>query len=488
MRWPIQYQLLTPMLAVVVAAIALASVGSAYFVGRWARQSQEESLARVVNALTEAWYPPTERVLQMTRGLSGAEFVVLDQRELLAASTLELGKEDLEQLRQMRADEPSSQLAGRPTIVLGGRSYLSQRVPVARRDPVRRAGSLIVLYPEERWAAAMQQAAYPTIIAGALATVAIILVTTVLSQRFVRPIRQLGDRAAAIAQGDFSVGPVGVRRHDDEIRDLAVSIDRMSEQLGQYEVQVRRHEQIRTLDRLGAGMAHQLRNAATGGRMAIELHQRECPAGPASESLDVALRQLRLMESYLQRFLGLGRDQPLAAERVDLSAIVGDVMSLVRPGCLHANIDLTCVAPAEPLCVQGDAEALRQLLVNLVTNAVEAVRSPRGSEAASVEAEAMGEASDGASLEPQNRELLCIMIVLEAIGADRVALSVCDTGPGPSAQVADHLFEPFVSEKPEGTGLGLYVARQLAEAHHGSIRWQRRDGATWFTVEFPRLT
>jgi signal transduction histidine kinase len=417
----------------------------------------------------------------MMSGLSGAEFVLLDQRELLAASTLQLDADDLAQLRRMRADEPSSRLAGRPAIMLGGRSYLCQRVPVAQRDPLRRAGSLVVLYPEDRWSAVMREAAYSAIIAGGLATIAIILVTTVLSQRFVRPIRRLGNRAAAIAEGDFSQGPMEVWRHDDEIRDLAVSIDQMSEQLGQYEVQVRRHEQIRTLDRLGAGMAHQLRNAATGGRMAIELHQRECAVGPTSESLGVALRQLRLMESYLQRFLGLGRDQPLAAEDVDLSTVVEDVLSLMRPACAHANIDLQFISPTSSFHVQGDAEALRQLTVNLVTNAVEATSS-RTDESRQAGA---GEMPD--DLASKTGERPRITIALEALGEDRAALHVCDTGPGPSPDVTDRLFEPFVSEKPEGTGLGLYVVRQLAEAHHGLVRWQRREDTTCFTVEFPRL-
>jgi nitrogen-specific signal transduction histidine kinase len=67
------------------------------------------------------------------------------------------------------------------------------------------------------------------------------------------------------------------------------------------------------------------------------------------------------------------------------------------------------------------------------------------------------------------------------------ALRVCDTGPGPSPQVADHLFEPFVSGRPEGTGLGLYVARQVVEGHHGSIGWQRENGETCFTVELPLI-
>jgi signal transduction histidine kinase len=458
MRWPIQFQLLLPTLSVVVLAIVLASGVSAYFGGRRARQAQEESLQRVVATLAEAKFPLSEPVLRQMSGLSGAEFVLLDQRNTLQASTLHLSAEDLERLQQIRKDEPAGELTTRPTTSLEGRIYLSQRVPVSAHDPLSPAGSLVVLYPEDRSSAVMRQAAFPALMTGVVAMVAVVIVSTVLAHRFVQPIRQLGDRAAAIARGDFQ--PVAVWRHDDEIRDLAVSINRMSEQLGQYEVQVRRHEQLRTLDRLGAGMAHQLRNAATGGRMAIELHRRQCVAEPASESLEVALRQLRLMESYLQRFMALGRDQPKASQNVCLATVVEDALSLVRPACIHAGIDLEFVPPARPLRVRGDPDALRQLTVNLTLNAVEATGRQNGSR-------------------PR------ITVTLEGVGQDRVALHVRDTGPGPSPEVADRLFEPFVSGKPEGTGLGLYVARQVAEGHHGSIGWQRHDGETHFTVELP---
>jgi signal transduction histidine kinase len=194
--------------------------------------------------------------------------------------------------------------------------------------------------------------------------------------------------------------------------------------------------------------------------MAIELHRRQCAAGPASESLEVALRQLRLMESYLQRFMALGRDQPKTSQNVLLAAVVDDALSLVRPACVHAGIDLEFMPSAQPFRVRGDPDALRQLTVNLVLNAVEAAGRQNGSR-------------------PR------ITVALESAGEGRAALHVRDTGPGPSPEVADRLFEPFVSGKPEGTGLGLYVARQVAEDHHGSIAWQRHDGETHFTVELP---
>ena len=434
MRWPIQFQLLLPMLTVVVLAIALASVGSAYLGARRARQAQEDNLRRVVATLTEAPFPLSEYVLKLMSGLSGAEFVLLGREGTLQATTLELGPEDLQQVREIPSEQLSNSLSGCPTTSVAGRVYLCQRVLVRAREPVARAGSLVVLYPEDRWSAVMWQAAYPASTAGAVAAIAVVLVATALAHRFVRPIRQLGDRAAAIARGDFQTVPVA--RHNDEIRDLAISINRMAEQLGQYEIQVRRHEQLRTLDRLGAGMAHQLRNAATGGRMAIELHQRECAAGPASESLDVALRQLRLMESYLQRFMALGRSQPLAAGDVCLGKVVEDALSLVRPSCVHVGIRLEFENPADAPHVRGDAQALGQLVVNLVVNAVEAAgRQNAGQPRITVALETIEEPG--------------------AAGRQLAAIHVCDTGPGPSSQVAEQMFEPFVSGKPEGTGLGV---------------------------------
>ena len=137
-----------------------------------------------------------------------------------------------------------------------------------------------------------------------------------------------------------------------------------------------------------------------------------------------------------------------------------DVCALVRPACLHAGIELTALKPAEPICVQGDAEELRQLVVNLALNAVDATSGHEQSPAR-------------------------IVVALEPIDANRCALCVRDSGPGPSVEVSARLFEPFVTGKPEGTGLGLYVARQIAEDHGGSIRWQRCEGMTEFRVELP---
>ena len=360
MRRPIQIQLLVPTLSVVVLAIVLASGASGYFGAMRQRQSQEDSLRRVVATLVEPGFPLTKEVLQQMSGLSGAEFVFLDAEQNVLARTLPLSGDDEDRLRK---------IAAQPSVELSGGIYLSKRTPVIGRGPGRVSGTLVILYSQERWSATIWQAAYPALAAGAVAAAAVVVVATLLARRFVRPIHRLSDQTARIAQGDFQ--PVAVGSRDDELRDLAISINRMTERLGQYEREVRRSEQLRTLSQLGAGMAHQLRNAATGSRMAIELHQRQCST--AAEALEVALRQLRLMESYLHRFLALSRPKQAIREPAPLAALVDDVYALVRPACLHAGIELSVVKPETPLCVLGDVEELQQLLLNLAMNAVDAV-------------------------------------------------------------------------------------------------------------------
>src|SRR5205085_3088441 len=107
------------------------------------------------------------------------------------------------------------------------------------------------------------------------------------------------------------------------------------------------------------------------------------------------------------------------------------------------------------LTLLGDPAQLGHLLLNVLTNAVEAA-GPGGR----VEVRAGREDS-------------------------RAFVEVFDSGPGPSPEVAAKLFEPFVTGKPEGVGLGLAVARRVARAHGGDITWERRGGRTGFRIELP---
>jgi signal transduction histidine kinase len=439
------------------------SVFSAYLGANHARQVQHARLERMIPTLSDAKFPLSEPVLRQMSDLSGVEFAFFDRGYRLQSGTLKLGIAEQKYLQQECFSGISNEKRDQTGILLKGRAYLSQCVEVKERPPITPGGWLIVLSPKENWARTLWQATYPALLVGTAAIVALIFLTTLLAHRFVEPIRRLGDRAAGIAEGNFE--PLPVSRRNDEIRDLTLSINRMAEQLGRYENDIRRHEQLRTLGQLGAGLAHQLRNAATGGRMAIELHQLRCSAkenGEEQETLEVALRQLRLMESYLQRFLALGQTRDAPHKPLDLEALVNDSLDLIRTRASHAGIEIVVEKPPKSVTIAGDADALRQLFVNLLMNSIEA--------------------ASGNDVEKRRIE-----VSLDAIDMKTVVVKFVDTGPGPASEIADRLFQPFVTGKPEGTGLGLYVARQTVESHQGKIDWSRENGMTCFTVEFPCL-
>jgi signal transduction histidine kinase len=456
-RWPIQLQLLVPTVAVVLLASLLATAITAYWIALRVRSEQSKDLRRVVETVGKWDFQMPRQVLDQISGLSGAEFVLLTPEGSLRESTLPMERPWLENLARIARSRRTADSTEPIAVSLGDRSYLVDFVRLSGRAYSADPATLFILCPEDQLASRIRQVVYPALLAGLIAAAIAMAIATWLARRFARPIRTLVAQTATIAQGDFT--PMPIAHRNDEIRDLAESINRMTAQLAAHQRQIQHNERLKTLGQLGASMAHQLRNAATGGRMAIELHRRDCPHGPADESLDVALRQLRLMESYLRQFLSFGQAAPAVRRRVDAVSLVEEVLGLVRPSCLHAGIDLQLTAPSEPLHVDGDPEALRQLVTNLVLNAVDA-------------------AAANQSVPPR------VVVEIARNSADG-SIRVRDTGLGPPHSVHDQLFHSFVTTKPDGFGLGLFVARHIADRHGGRLHWQRDGDMTCFVFDFP---
>jgi signal transduction histidine kinase len=156
---------------------------------------------------------------------------------------------------------------------------------------------------------------------------------------------------------------------------------------------------------------------------------------------------------------------------IRLSDIVQEVVELVSPSLRHRRIALSVVNQIEVgATLQADAGQLRQLLVNLVLNGADAA-GPSGHVTIAIET-ALEEKLAGS---PRELSLL----------PPHILLRVSDNGPGPAPEIAKRLFEPFVTDKPEGIGLGLAVSQQIARSHGGSIFFSRQNGETTVEVHFP---
>lgn len=452
-RINIRSQLLLPLLLLLVGVLGV-SVWMAFAAASHARQQLEQRVRGVAHIVSEGKFPLQNHVLLWVKQLSGADYLLVKENGK-RLSTLDVEPERLPPPEDVSADSRTLQLG--PPIRAGAADYLCGGIRLGRGE---NAGDVLyIFYPETLWRDALWEAIWPFLLLGGSVGAASLALAIGLGQGLSRRLGELERRTRRIAGGDFS--PVPLPRRNDEIRDLARSINEMAERLAQFQETTKRSERLRLLGQVGGGLAHQLRNGLTGVRLALQLFVRECGEDTDTSALDVALRQLTLLETNLKRFLDLGRDSEGRRESCSLPALVHEAVELLQPQCRHTGIELRWGPPAVARVVLGDAGRLGQLILNVLGNAVEA-------------------AGPGGIVQVTMRDKLGLVP-----HPPSVVLEVRDSGPGPKAEIADRLFEPFVTGKPEGVGLGLAVARQVAEAHGGSIHWSREDGWTCFRVELP---
>jgi signal transduction histidine kinase len=440
MRWGLRYQLLVPPLLLLLAVVGI-TTWSAIAAAQRARHQLETRIRDAARALGHTPFPQQERIYKLLGQLTGAELLELNADGQIVGGTLRIVPPNLP-APQRKPENVSLEAR----VLVEGEAYLCGGI-------FREGATIYLFYPEALWRDALWEAVRPSLLIGGGVGLAAVLLAVAFGQRLTRRIQELERRTRQIASGDFS--PMPLPQRHDEIRDLAASVNDMAQRLAQLQEAMQRSERLRLLGQVSGGLAHQLRNGVQGARLAVQLHQRELAKGetPDPSALAVALRQLTLVETNLKRFLDLGSRRPTALQPCSLSALVGEAVALVQPKCKHTNIVLHWQPPEREPIIQGDSGQLQEVILNLLSNAVEA-------------------AGPGGNVEVALRE---------EVG--KAVVEVSDSGPGPPREVAERLFEPFVTGKTEGIGLGLAVARQVAEGHNGRITWARQDGRTRFRIE-----
>jgi signal transduction histidine kinase len=454
MRWSIRNQILVPLIGIQAVAVTAATLTTATLA---ASRSEREIIGRLndlLDTLEHGSFPYTRSVLAKMRGLSGAHFIAWGPGGQVTETSLPTLEGLPVSLRKVPVAVRVDSLAESPTILLGGTRYFT----VSVRSPTGpRGGSLVVLYPETSWRQTRREAAMPALLLGIGSLGLMVLVTSWIAHRMSSRIRRVQRQVAGIAAGDFRELDPGGRR--DEVADLTVSINRMCSQLKGMRQTIQQSERAGLLAQLAAGLAHQLRNSLTGARMSVQLHAKRHPAQAGDETLAVALRQLELTEEQVKALLSAGRVERSSPEVCDLHKLLGDVARLVDPACQHAKVVLRQLQRdgTGPVELFAERSSLRAAILNLALNAIDA-------------------AGQGGT------------VSLEAYSRNgEILIEVVDSGPGPPPDLADVLFEPFVTSKLEGVGLGLALARQVALDHGGRLSWARAGETTRFTMTLPQI-
>ena len=337
MRIPIRYQFMLPLFVVAVASLSAVGVLNAHLATRQTKSRIEKQLRGVAAVLAESSYPLTDAVLRQMGELANAKFILTDSMGVQIASGTS------ESARGLVADELTARTVENLTLgtemLLGSKPYFHSWVPVEHRPHVAASSVLHILFAQDDFDAAWRATFVPPVLVGLVTVVVVTLVTHVVAGRVSGVLTRLKGDVARLADGDFS--DIWQPAWNDETRELAIAVNHAAKRLADFQTELQQAERARTIAMLGAGLAHEMRNAATGCRLAVDLHAEHCPGEIADDSLDVARRQLVLMENRLQQLLHLGRERPISNERpLDLSLLVSETVALIKPAAQHAGICL----------------------------------------------------------------------------------------------------------------------------------------------------
>ncbi|HEY2909307.1 MAG TPA: ATP-binding protein, partial [Gemmataceae bacterium] len=228
--------------------------------------------------------------------------------------------------------------------------------------------------------------------------------------------------------------------------------------LQQREREVRRAERLAAVGQLAAGVAHEIRNPLTSVQLLVQTARKDPTAG-GLDSNDLALidSELGRIEESLRIFLDYARPPKPERKSSDLAAVVRDTLNLTRLRAEQQQVEVIFSVPAAPVVMFADPLQIRQVAMNLVLNALDAM--PRG-----------GKLEIAAAATPGG-----------------VQLTVADTGKGIAPAILPRLFEPFATDKETGLGLGLVVSKRIVEDHGGTIRGANRpNGGAEFVVQLPK--
>ncbi len=224
------------------------------------------------------------------------------------------------------------------------------------------------------------------------------------------------------------------------------------------QAQIVHQERMATLGVLAAGMAHDIGNPLASMLAQLRMTREIGGEERTRETLDVIERETRRISRQLQGFVGLARRRRTGIERIDLNAPVRDVVTLLayNPKARRCQIDTRLVSDLPP--VRSDEDLIVQVLLNLCINALDAM-------------------GDGGRL-----------LIATAVEDECAVIRVEDSGPGIPQDLRDRIFDALISTKPvgKGTGLGLFMARNIAESLGGQlVLVSTSDEGTVFELRLP---
>ncbi|MDA8233244.1 MAG: ATP-binding protein [Clostridia bacterium] len=230
----------------------------------------------------------------------------------------------------------------------------------------------------------------------------------------------------------------------------------MSGKLHETTDQLQSMEKYAVVGQLSAGLAHEIRNPLTSIRGFIQLLQNKHQDGMDKEYIEIIISELDRVNNLVKEFLLLAKPAEPKQDLLSIHQLIKETMIFMEGEAILHEIDIKSDVPEDLPLVSLDSEQMKQVLINIIHNAIEAI---------------------------------CYKGKIKIKGVyslDKILLIISDNGPGIPETLLTKIFHPFVTTKAEGTGLGLAVTKRIIESHGGTIQVESQVGlGTVFTIEIP---
>lgn len=289
-----------------------------------------------------------------------------------------------------------------------------------------------------------------------------VLAAPLLFRKVLRSLAQVERLAGAIADGKFE--SIEEPKSHDELDSVIRALNTMSRRLSSREAEILQSKKLASLGTLTAGVAHEITNPVNNISMIAETFEtldEDLAPADRQDMVRQIQKECGRIHGIVTNLLDFSKPKAASMRQVGVNALVTDTLPLVRNMLHVSNIDLQLELAPQELMVLADTAQMHQVLINLITNAIQSMR-------------------------PGGR----LRVTTGGQAGETARIVIADTGQGIAPDALPHIFDPFFSTKgTEGTGLGLSVSYGIVKNHGGRLRVESTVGAgTTCFVELPALS
>jgi signal transduction histidine kinase len=459
----LHYRLVIPFAVIAVLATLGSAIVALTAFSREFESRIQSQLANISETISRSGFAFNPAILRSVKAITGADVITFDAQGAIISTTVDPVRTDLFEAVK------TSPLADRARTAIG-RDFveaLACDVPcyVSYRAIVDRPGVVAAVVLESRESAAAVSVMSRTILLAALTSLlALIIVSQLVARRVTAPLEDLVRFTHDVAGGVRG----RARESGDEVGRLGRAFNDMFDRLDASRSALVRSEKLGLAGLMAARIAHDIRNPLASMKINTQLLEksvghRDPGTGPSTSSVppraesrgvirnseadlvNAVLHDIAQIETVIRDLIELARPGEVTLVSADLNAVIRTVIKPLDGRMRHRKVNAQLVLADSLPLVKIDTERFGQALLNLIVNAIDAM--PTGGD----------------------------LTIATSTDGSRVIADIDDDGVGIDPAMLDRVFDPFVSTKPEGVGLGLVNAKAVIEGHGGQIELSARQ-------------